>query len=138
MISKFQVTRAPVLNLRYEADRDGHVLPPECYIKFDPTKVPVVFDDASQNQVGWATLYRDGDTLYGDFRLKSAMVPASDALQLMRKLTPAVGFEIHDSYGKIFLMIRVTHILVTPAGNSDISVPEFGDKIRCLTRGNLN
>lgn len=137
MISKYEALTVPILRFSHEADSDGHIIPPECYVK-TATKLPVIFNDEDQKRVGTVTIYREGDILYGDFKLRSVMTPVSAALDLMRKLTPGIGFEIHDSYSNIILMIKVTHVLVTPNGNADLGLSAFGDKIHCLTKGLLN
>lgn len=137
MISKYEAHTVPILKFSHEVDSDGHIIPPECYVKA-LGKVPVVFNDEKQERVGTVLIYRQGDILYGDFKLRSVMSPVSDALSLMRNLIPGIGFEIHDSYSNIILMIKITHVLVTNSSNSNPGVGSFGDKIHCLSKGMLN
>lgn len=137
MKTYYNAKSVTVFKFSHDPDLSGMIIPPECYTTFDK-EVPVVFNDYNQDVVGWVKLRREGDQILGDFRMQSTMVPAGQALELMRKLTPGIGFEIHDAYGNLILMLRITHVAVTPNGNVDPSIEPFGNKIHCLSKGLLN
>jgi hypothetical protein len=136
----YEAVRVPIIHFSNEPDSQGHVIPPECYVaELDRNvPIPVCFNHDWDELVGFVWLYREDNVLYGDFKLKSVMKPESLALDLMRKLTPGAGFEVRDGYSNLLLIIKVTHVALTPAGNIDKTIPPLGNRVRCLNKAVLN
>ncbi len=141
MKMRYEATAVPVLRFHYDPDSEGYVLPPECYcmdLKDGPVEVPVLYAGDERKPIGTATIHRQGRWIMANFKLESVMTPVSSAIELMRKLTPAAGFEVREFHAKIITMIKIRHIILTPHGNEDSKVRPIGAKLRCLSTEALN
>jgi hypothetical protein len=127
----------PVLHLSHDEDDTGHVVPPECNVRFK-TEIPVTVANSEQTHVGWAKLRREGNKIFADLTLTSTMVPADKALPIMQGLFPAVGFVVLQAEANAVFDIEVMQILLSNRPNVDPTIPKLGTKVRAKVKETLH
>lgn len=128
----YQADQVPFLRFIRKPDRQGHVIPPECYVTW-PSRVPVTFNFEKRDVVGHAVIQRRGKLLVADMEISSKL-NVCRALPLLRLLTPCAGFEIiqaevHDG-AYVILEIKLTDIGLSLNGNVDRKIAALGDLLR--------
>lgn len=128
----FVALAVPVLNMTYERDRAGVIIPPDCFAEFKDV-VPVTYgggtDEDQEEQVGHARLYRKGDTVYGDFTLFSTWGEDARALTKIRRLRPAASLNIRQAVGDTYFHVQIEYVIVTPHENHDPKITPFGERM---------
>lgn len=131
MKTTLQALSVPILNFSYMPDLSGLITPPEAHVIY-AKKIYVMFDDPSKrgNIVGEAEVRRVKDQLIADLTLHTVMKPAQRAVDLISQLFPAACFKVLSCTGNIILQFQMEFVLLTPNGNSDLSILPLGSAVK--------
>lgn len=119
MKTKYYAQDVPVLNMSYQPDSLGMVIPPEAYAEF-PTKMKVTYGpEGHEVVIGTATLRRKGNQILANMSLTSSMKDVAISEAMIRKLYPAVSFMVKEASGEEILVLEIYELFLTTYGNED-------------------
>lgn len=130
------VHSAPVLLLTKKPDMTGTVIPPHAKVILQKV-TPVFFGPADEEHyAGTSIIRKDGNKFVADFTLVTTMEDLNKSKRLIEKLYPCVCFDVLEAEDVAgithFTELKVTHLTLTPHGNTDKNIPPFGSKVMLM------
>lgn len=137
----FTALGVPVLNFSHQPDSSGMIIPPEAHATFKDV-LPVTYGGggySTESVVGHVRLYRNGNTVYGDFTLFSVWGDDAKALEAIRFLRPAACLSSGTIVGPALFKFEIEGVIVTSYENQDKKIERFGNRmVKRPAKGDMN
>lgn len=119
-----------VLNLSWNPDSTGSIIPPEAEIEFPPTISITYGEDENETKVGTAVLTRKANCISADMTLVvSPGTKDYKTKKMLAKLFPAVGFEVKIYKDDVILKLEIFELFLTTHHNEDVTIKTLGDRV---------
>lgn len=130
---RFLASSVIVLNLNHEPDSSGEIIPPEASALIS-NPIPVLFEFDPASAVGEAYLMRVGNKIIADMHLYSSDKDGVRALDIIKTLYPAIGYQKLQCYENITTHLEVMCVSLGRHGNQDKSIQPLGQRVQPYTR----